>query len=143
MYDSPITLQELCLNVICDDVVNVFELYYEKSNEVDSEYLDKISERCPSNFSVVQKKFKFRDSDIFLFNEISEKLLAKFVEKNILCDATLNLFSVRNTRLRSVRIKNTRKVTVQGLKTLSQHKIVDLECVNLKSISIGKILGEF
>lgn len=143
MYDSPITLQELCLDVICDDVVNVFELYYEKSKEIDTRCLDKMNERCPSNFSVVQKKFRFRDSDIFLFNEISEKLLAKFGEKNILCDATLNLFSARNTRLRSVRIKNTRKVTVLGLKMLSQHKIVDLECINLKNISIGKILGEY
>lgn len=143
MYDSPITtLQELCWDFICNDLANVFEVYYEKSNEIDTGYFNKINKLCPSNFTVVQKKFRFRHSDMFLFNDMSEQLLAKFVEKNILCDATLSLFTVRNTNLKSVRIKNTRKVTPRGLKMLAQHQIVDLECINLKNISIGKILGE-
>lgn len=128
MCDTPATLEDLCLDAICDKILNVFELYYETVEET-------------GNFRVVHKKFRFKDSDIFLFNEISEKLLAKFGEKNLLCNSTLNLFSEKNTRLRNVKIKNSKKVTAEGLKILKQHKIVDLDCINLKNISISKILG--
>jgi Zyg-11 family protein len=85
------------------------------------------------------KRYKFADSDLFLFKEISEKLLGKFIEKNILCDALMFLFNENNTKLSTVKLKNC-QVTQTGLQILKQHKILDLECVNLKNVCIGNIL---
>lgn len=139
MYDTPATLEELCLDTICAHVFLIFELYDETVEEL---CLNRSSEHCLKSYDVVHKKFRFKDPDIFLFNELSEKLLEKFGQNNLQCDALLNLFTAKNTRLRNVKIKNTKKVTAEGLKMLKQHKIVDLECVNLRSIFIGKILGK-
>lgn len=133
MYDSPPTLERLCLDAVCDSVLEVFELYYEqKSSEGDEE----------GDAGVVRKKFRFKDADVFLYNEISEKLLERLSERGLLCDSTLSLFSERNTRLKSVRIRNCKKVSAEGLKVLRRHKITDLECINLRNVSISKILGE-
>lgn len=141
MYDTPATLEELCLDAICDNIFLVFELYDEEVEESDGHCLDRMNEHFIKSYRVTHKKFRFKDPDIFLFNEISEKLLERFGQKNLLCDAMLHLFTAKNTRLRNVKIKNTKKVTAEGLKVLKQHKIVDLECINLKNVFIGKILG--
>jgi hypothetical protein len=124
MYESPSCLEDLCLDAICDNI-----LLYVKSDHTTNNDLNK------------GKRYKFADSDLFLFKEISEKLLGKFIEKNILCDALMFLFNENNTKLSTVKLKNC-KVTQTGLQILKQHKILDLECVNLKNVCIGNILGE-
>ncbi|KAK4877940.1 hypothetical protein RN001_010446 [Aquatica leii] len=131
MYDNPITLKEICLEIICDNLLNVFELYYESES---------VSDNQSDPYTVLHKKFRFKDNELFLFNEISESLLLKLGEKNLLCDSTLNLFTETNTRLRNVKIKNAKKVTYEGLKILQQHKIVCLDCVGLKTVCVNKIL---
>ncbi|XP_076256333.1 protein zyg-11 homolog isoform X1 [Rhynchophorus ferrugineus] len=135
MYESPISLEETCLDVICDNILTYIEPQILTKNgwttniEGSDCYDDERSD----------KRYKFRDSDIFLINRVSEKLMDKMMEKRILCDATLNIFSERNTKLKTVKIKNC-KVTKCGLEILRQHKITDLEIVNLKNVSIGDIL---
>lgn len=136
-YDNPATLEELCLEAICDNIIDVFELYCERDDDdVDDDY--------DSDDAVMKKKkrFRFRDKDVFLFNEISERLLEKMCDRGVLCDSTLNLFNERNTRLKCVRIRNCEKITLEGLKVLKRHKITDLECVNLKKVNSRDILGE-
>ncbi|KAF5284005.1 hypothetical protein FQR65_LT13639 [Abscondita terminalis] len=124
MYDTPITLKEICLEIICDNLLTVFELYYEKKDD-----------------SILHNKFRFKDPELFLFNEISESLISKLGDKNLLCDSTLNLFAEKNTRLRNVKIKNANvKVTYDGLKVLRQHKIVAFECEGLNTVCVDKIL---
>jgi Zyg-11 family protein len=110
------------LDAICDNI-----LLYVKSDHTTNNDLNK------------GKRYKFADSDLFLFKEISEKLLGKFIEKNILCDALMFLFNENNTKLSTVKLKNC-NVTQTGLQILKQHKILDLECVNLKNVCIGNIL---
>lgn len=132
MYDSPQTLENICLIYICDNLRDIFEFYYEKTENDRGD---------PGVKTKPIKKFRFTDNDLFLFNELSEKLLNKLGEKHLISDTTLSLFAERNTRLRTVKIKNTLKVTYEGLKILKQHKIVDLEIVNLKNVCISKILG--
>lgn len=133
MFDNPLSLEDLCLECICDKLEDIFEFYFEPSDNSSFDTTEQNS---------VQKKFRFKDSDLFVFNELSERLLHKLGERNLLCDSTLNLFNEKNTRLRTVKIKNTHKITYGGLKILKQHKIVDLECVNLKNICINKIIGQ-
>ncbi|KAB0791231.1 hypothetical protein PPYR_03031 [Photinus pyralis] len=132
MFDSPTTLREICLEFICDNILRVFELYYETNSVTPI--------RSVESEAIVQKKLRFKDSDLFLFNEISESLLSKFGERHLLSDSTLSLFAEKNTRLRTVKIKNAKKLTYEGLKILRQHKIVHLECVGLKSVCVNKIL---
>lgn len=151
MYENPASLEELCLESICDNIIDIFELYCERgdtqqqqinSNDDEEEEEDSDSNNSNSTSTIVKKRFRFRDKDVFLYNEISERLLEKLCTKGLLCDSTMSLFNAKNTRLKSVRIKNCRKVTVEGLKVLKMHKIVDLECVNLRKVSSREILGK-
>lgn len=93
MYDNPISLQELCLDTICCNLDDVFEQFTEASDCDDTD----IGSTTTAN---LDKKYRFKDSELFLYNEISEQLLAKLGEKKLLSDSTLNLFTCTNTRLR-------------------------------------------
>lgn len=131
MCDTPATLQEICLNGICDNFLDVFEEFYAPQQKSHS------LEKC-----IYEKRFRFKDSDMFLYNELSEMLFNKLVEKRMLCDETLNIFSEKNTRLRKVKIRKSRKISYDGLKILKQHKVAELDCVNFKTMSIDKIIGQ-
>ncbi|KAJ8951160.1 hypothetical protein NQ318_021604 [Aromia moschata] len=134
MFESPNTLEDLCLDTICDNILT----YIEPQIETKEGWWEKI-DSTEDYDDEIEKRYVFRDAEIFLINEISEKLMKKFVEKRLLCDATLNIFMESNTKLRKVKLKNC-KVSKKGLHILKQHKIVDLACINLKNISIGQIL---
>lgn len=131
MYESPSSLEDLCLNTICDNILNYVVLATDYNNDC-----NKKSE------TTKEKRYRFADSEIFLFKEISEKLLGKFVEKNMLRDSLMFLFNEKHTKLSSVKLRNC-KVSPVGLQVLKQHKIVDLECINLKNVCIGDILGRY
>ncbi|XP_017771130.1 PREDICTED: protein zyg-11 homolog B-like [Nicrophorus vespilloides] len=129
MYDNPVSLQELCLEYICE--------YYEDVFEVSS--TQPTADHCFYNQCLVlEKRISFKDEDMYLFPELSEKLLTRFNEKNLVSDTTIHLFTGRNTKLRSVKIKNCR-ISHEGLKILREHKLSELQCINVE-ISIGKII---
>lgn len=137
MYDCPKSLEDLCINTICDHIVTYIVPY---DSEPKGGWWDK-HDCSDSSIEDDVEIFKFRDPDIFIINEISEKLLNKLVEKKLLCDATLNIFTSHNTLLKKFKIRNC-KVSKNGLQILKQHNLTELECVNLKRISIGDILGK-
>ncbi|XP_018566006.1 protein zyg-11 homolog B-like isoform X2 [Anoplophora glabripennis] len=132
MFESPSTLEDLCLDTICDNIM----IYAEPQRKTKEGLWERIS--SIEDYAGCEKRYVFHDPEIFLINEVSEKLLRKFCEKGYLCDATLNLFTENNTKLRNVKLKNC-EVTKKGAHIFKQHKIVDLECINLKRISIGEI----
>ncbi|XP_030757278.1 protein zyg-11 homolog [Sitophilus oryzae] len=135
MYESPVSLEETCLDVICHNILT----YIEPQIQTEDGWTSAVEGSDCYDDERSDKRYKFRDSHIFLINKISEKLMAKMMEKRILCDATLNIFTEHNTILKVVKIRNC-KVTKCGLQVLKQHKITDLEIVNVKNISIGDIL---
>lgn len=137
MYDCPKSLEDLCLNTFSDHILTYIVPY---ESEPKGGWWDKV-DCSDSSIEDDVEMFKFRDPNIFIIKEISEKLLNKLVEKKLLCDATLNIFTARNTLLRKFKIKNC-KVSKNGLQILKQHNLIELECVNLKKISIGDILGK-
>lgn len=94
MYDNPISLQELCLDTIVCNLDDVFEQYTEEKQPKDTVFGTFKPKDEPD------KKYRFKQSDLFLYNEISEQLLIKLGEKKLLSDSTISLFSCRNTRLR-------------------------------------------
>lgn len=116
-------------------------IQYEENTVLNLHFLHSIGSDCYDD-ERSDKRYKFRDPDIFLINRVSERLMYKMMEKKLLCDATLNIFSEHNTRLKSVKIKNC-KVSKCGLEVLRQHKITDLEVANLRNVSIGDVLGKF
>lgn len=132
MYGNPSTLEEICLNVITDNI----EFYIEPIPKKQIPYVEIENGIHPTK---PVKKYVFRDPNIYLINRISEQLLATLLKKKILNDATLNLFSSENTTLKKIKLNNI-KVTEYGMKILKLHKIIDLECVNIKTISIIDIL---
>lgn len=138
MYDSPKSLEDLCLNTICGHILTYIVPY---ETEPKGGWWDKLNCSDSSIEDDDVEMFKFRDPDIFIINEISEKLLQKLVDRKLLCDATLNIFTGRNTFLKKFKIRNC-KVSKNGLQILKQHNLIELECIHLKKISIGDILGE-
>lgn len=157
MYESPISLVDTCLDVVCDNILTYIEPQIQTKDgwttNIEGKYtvrrkyslkftfLHSIGSDCYDD-ERSDKRYKFRDPDIFLINRVSERLMYKMMEKKLLCDATLNIFSEHNTRLKSVKIKNC-KVSKCGLEVLRQHKITDLEVANLRNVSIGDVLGKF
>ncbi|CAG9861304.1 unnamed protein product [Phyllotreta striolata] len=133
MYESPESLEELCLEVVSENILTYIEPLEVKGNADDSNSEDS------DTWDGIELKYKFKDPEIFLIKEISEKLLEKFVDKRLLCDPILNIFTQENTKLKNFLIRNSR-ITKNGLQILKQHKIVSLECVNMKKIGIGDIL---
>lgn len=111
MYDSPISLQELCVEIICCNLDEVFDQYYEE-NDVTSvpsvttggDAVRHVTphQECQESVTKRDKKYRFKQSDLFLFNVISEQLLVKLGEKKLLTDSTISLFTQKNTRLRLV-----------------------------------------
>ncbi|CAH1132300.1 unnamed protein product [Ceutorhynchus assimilis] len=135
MYENSISLEEACLNVVCDNILT----YIEPQIQTKDGWTTNIEGSDCYDDERSDKRYKFRDPDIFLINKVSEKLMKKMMQKKLLCDATLNIFSEQNTKLQSVKIKNC-KVTKCGLEILRQHKIIDLEIANLRNVSIEDVL---
>ncbi|XP_066260786.1 protein zyg-11 homolog B-like [Euwallacea similis] len=137
MYESPISLEEACLNVVCHNILTYIEPQIQTKDGWTTDIEDIGSDCYDDERS--DKKYKFRDPGIFLINQVSEKLMNKMMQKKLLCDATLNIFTEYNTRLKSVRIKNC-KVTKCGLQILRQHKITDVEVTKLRNVNIEDVL---
>lgn len=138
MLESPCSLEELCLDTICDNILSYVEAIPNSPLKNKDDNWDDFEDRFDDEY---KKIYRFKDHELFLINEISEKLLRKFIEKNIICDALLNIFTARNTKLKAVRIKNC-KISIDGLKILKDHKISDLECVNIRPVGIIQIIGK-
>uniref|UniRef100_A0AAR5QJW0 Protein zer-1 homolog-like C-terminal domain-containing protein n=1 Tax=Dendroctonus ponderosae TaxID=77166 RepID=A0AAR5QJW0_DENPD len=136
MYQSPISLEEICLNVACSNILLFVEPEIRTKDgwRTDTEGSDCYDEEK------IDKRYQFRDPDMFLINKVSEELLNKMMERKVLCDATLNIFNSRNTCLRKVSIKNC-KVSKCGLEILKQHRITELEIGNLLDVGIGDVLA--
>lgn len=100
MYISPTSLQEVCVNYICDNLLELCEpldTSEESINQSDS------SSSTSSSSEVVSKKdikLVFRDNDVYFHSEVSERLLTALCTKGRLTDQTLALFGSSTTSLR-------------------------------------------
>jgi hypothetical protein len=86
------------------------------------------------------------DETVYLHTELSEQLLDRLCQngnkKNQITDLKLSLFDPDCTRLRSVRLRNTSKLTIEGIKILRGHGILDLEIHGLANATISDVIGE-
>lgn len=88
MYDSPLSLQEVCVEYICENLEALCETAYIKSDDPQNPFM--------------YERLSFKDKDIFFHSEISEQLLTSLSEKHKLTDLTMTLFDPKKTRLRYV-----------------------------------------
>lgn len=89
MHISPSSLQEVCVNYICD---NLFALCEPVPLNNDTN-VDTTNVSC-------NNKLSFVDCEAYFHSEISEQLLRTLCVKGKLSDYTLSLFDVEKTRLR-------------------------------------------
>uniref|UniRef100_A0A0K8SZW5 Protein zyg-11 B n=1 Tax=Lygus hesperus TaxID=30085 RepID=A0A0K8SZW5_LYGHE len=120
MYMSPSSLQEDCVNFICENLKDLCEAVPNPDGRLDGKS------------SSDEVKLAFKDPEIYIHSEVSEQLLRTLCIKGKLSDWTLTLFNPQTTRLRCVSIPNAEKLTKEGLKILKGHKITDLETCGLQ-----------
>lgn len=119
MYDSPGSLQDVCVDFICENIETICEGYYLNPTIVRFESFsdDSLYEEHNHKGSVTSNGIRliFKGSEIFLHTVIAEQLLVALCTKKKLCDPTMTLFDVSTTRLRYVR-SNTERVLYKNAK---------------------------
>ncbi|XP_066589972.1 protein zyg-11 homolog B-like [Prorops nasuta] len=162
MCESPRSLQEICIDFICDDVLALCEVHYGDVNELplsstptptcsqnncsaadnngDAMAATKTRALPGDGALNVTTTLSFKNPDAFLPAEISEQLLTSLCENKTLSDLTITLFNSKSTRLRHVNLKDASALSTKGLKILKQHKIVNLVVNGLK-ITVNDLIG--
>lgn len=153
MYDSPRSLQEVCVDFICENLEALCDLtpVIQQISSVavntcsgsDQEHAQHQSQpsSCASLFSAVPgSRLVFKDSEVYFHSDLSEKLLTALSEKGKLCDLTMTLFDSNTTRLRHVQLPDAGKLSIQGLRVLKGHKISNLE-VSRMVVTVNDLIG--
>ncbi|XP_011052642.1 PREDICTED: protein zyg-11 homolog B-like isoform X4 [Acromyrmex echinatior] len=167
MFESPRSLQEVCIDFICGNLLGLCEIHFSDNTQVSSNTLSSSSvsvldqqDICTLNSNSTEVAFDtatgrtssndasfssptrltFKYPDAFLPAEISEQLLSNLCEKNTLSDLTITLFDSKTTRLRHVRLKDASTLSAKGLSVLKQHKVIDL-IVNGLKITVNDLIS--
>lgn len=119
MYDTPISLQECCIDFICDNLVSLSDIPTTENKH---------------------NKLVFKDTDVCFHSDLSEQLLTSLSDKGKLNDDTLGQFDANNTTLRRVTIRDA-QLTTKGLRVLRSHKISELEITGLKGVTVNDLIG--
>ncbi|XP_033341021.1 protein zyg-11 homolog B [Megalopta genalis] len=156
MFESPRSLCEVCIDFICDNILNVCVV---STGSVESPSCNQQTESSVNNSntdilantallpktsndasSSSATRLSFKRPDIFIPAEISELLLSNLCERKALCDETITLFDSKSTRLRCVQLKDASVLSAKGLKVLKQHKVQEL-VVNGLTITINDLIS--
>ncbi|KAL3203573.1 hypothetical protein MRX96_011941 [Rhipicephalus microplus] len=121
MYDSPASLQECCIDFICDNIDAICEVQADEQQQA--------------------ARYSFRDPDVFFHREVSQQVLETLSTRGLLNDSILTLFDARYTRLQRVRIHNAANVTTKGLRVLRSHKLTELEATGLTRVTVNDLIG--
>ena len=120
MYESPSNLQDFCLDYICENV----DALCEDQTDIDTGVTT----------------LMFKNGEIFFPSHLAEQLLSCLCDKKKLNDRTLSLFNDNAVNLRRVRITDA-PLSLQGLRVLKAHKIVDLQASGLKKVAVNDLIG--
>jgi Zyg-11 family protein len=120
MYDTPISLQECCMDFICENLEALCDVIQNTENKLN--------------------KLQFKDAEACFHSGLSEQFLTTLCEKGKLNDETLALFDSTVTSLRRVSIHDA-PLTLKGLRTLKTHRISELEITGLKQVTVNDVIG--
>ncbi|XP_078044108.1 protein zyg-11 homolog B [Augochlora pura] len=142
MFESPRSLCEVCIDFICDNILDVCVV---STNSAESPSCNQQTEPSVNNSdtdtvtnsaslpktsndasSSSATRLSFKRPDIFIPAEISELLLSTLCERKKISDETITLFDSKTTRLRYVQIKDATVLSTKGFKVLKQHKVQEL-----------------
>lgn len=132
MYDSPISLEEACVDFICENLEALCEVTPLMTLSPPADGSDK--PECHK-----EEKLTLKDESI-LPSGLSDRLLEQLSEKGKLKDLTMTLFDSNIATLRNVRMRKAGKLTTKGLRMLKGHKIRSLEAVGL-TVSVNDLIG--
>lgn len=121
MYDSPASLQECCVDFICENIDAICEVQ--------------------ANPDEQNLRYSFKDPEIFFHEEVSQQVLETLSSRGRLNDSILTLFDSRSTRLQRVRINKAADVTTKGLRVLRSHKLTELEATGLSRVTVNDLIG--
>lgn len=120
MYDSPDTLQDICVSYIAKNVNKVFKRFKDDHGNI--------------------TKYEFESSYVCFPLVLSEQLFAAF-DKSGLTDELCTIFDPSVTRLQRVYIHDASNITTKGLRILRSHKITELAVISLSSITVNDLIG--
>lgn len=104
MYDSPGSLQDVCVDFICENL----ETLCDRSHNLPlmNKFEPSPDDSSCEEYRQVEKnssngiRLMFKGSEVFLHTVIAEQLLTALCAKKKLSDITMTLFDVTTTRLR-------------------------------------------
>ncbi|PNF20924.1 zyg-11-like protein B [Cryptotermes secundus] len=152
MYDSPRSLQEACVDFICENLEALCEVtpvFQQTSSAVNTgsntDQENSQHQSQPPSYSslfptILGSRLTFKDGDVYFHSDLSEKLLTTLSEKGKLSDLTMTLFDSSTTSLRHVQLRNARMLTTRGLRVLKGHKISNLEATGMK-VTVNDLIG--
>ncbi|XP_021002485.1 protein zyg-11 homolog [Parasteatoda tepidariorum] len=120
MYESPETLQQLCLNFICQNISSVCSTI--------------------EDLNANTLKYVFNNPFMCFPPALSQQLFQKFDEQTF-TDQLLTIFDSSVTRLSQVYIQNASKLTTKGLRILRSHKISELAVIKLTNVTVNELIG--
>ncbi|XP_034254173.1 protein zyg-11 homolog B-like isoform X1 [Thrips palmi] len=132
MYNSPISLEEACVDFICENLEALCEVTPLMTLSPPADGSDK--PECHK-----EEKLTLKDDSV-LPPGISDRLLEQLSEKGKLKDLTMTLFDSNIATLRNVRMRKAGKLTTKGLRMLKGHKIRSLEAIGL-TVSVNDLIG--
>lgn len=104
MYDSPGSLQDVCVDFICENLETLCDRA--SSLPVTSKFESSPDDTTCEEYRQIEKnatngiRLFFKGSEVFLHTAIAEQLLKALCAKKKLSDITMTLFDVSTTRLR-------------------------------------------
>lgn len=122
MYASPISLQDICIDCVANNIGTFCKTIQQPKQFVNHSSIKNAG----------QSQLVFKDSDAYLHSEIAEQLLTSLCDRGKLSDLNITLFDAKSTRLRKVKLQNANLLTRQGLRVLKGHCITELEATGLR-----------
>ena len=121
MSQTAASLQDVCLDYICQHVDDVTDMQTNLSDER------------------VSRVFR-GDGEVYFHSALADQLLQGLSARRNLTDEVMTLFNPRVTALRRVRIRDV-QLTNRGLRLLKSHRITELEVTGLKSCTVNDLIG--
>jgi len=132
MYETAASLQDVCLNYICDNV--------EALCEVQTNLNDGRTSMVFRGDNADAAASAGEAPDIYFHSALSDQLLAGLSERNKLTDEVMTLFDPRVTSLKRVHMKDV-QLTNRGLRMLKSHRITELKVTNLQTCTVNGLIG--
>ena len=156
-FDSPPSLQRLCIDFICMNLEKVCyktrcpiedseELSHDEADiDLDSA-LDQLHKKIEAQISTHEPKvherlhFVAEEGQLLFHTKLSEEFFQRLSDLGQITDLVLTLFDGQKTRVRNMCIENAQKLTLTGLQNIGHHNLLELKVSNLVKATINDLI---